>query len=132
MLADELQEQLKTIKPDLDAVKLCWAQSGHEERFQQLSAISSQENFWQNPSQASLLKELQNIKNIRDRYTSIIETYSELTELVELFKDDEAELAKIAYDVSQCLANIRRLKISFLLSGEDDDKNCFININSGA
>ncbi len=132
MLFDDLQEQLKLIKPDLDAVKLCWDQSGHEEKLQQLLKTSSEENFWQHPGQAALLKELQSIKTIRDRFKATLENYSELMELIELFKEDEAELSKIAPAVAHCLREIRRLKISFLLGDEDDDKNCFLDINSGA
>lgn len=132
MLADELREQLKDIKPDLDAVITCWNQSPYEQRFQELTALSTQENFWQNPDRANILKELQAVRSLRERYLDVTGTYAELVDLVELFKDDEQELATLVSQVGKCRGETRRLKITFLLGGEDDDKSCYLSINAGA
>ncbi len=132
MRVDELREQLKELKPDLEIVKTCWAQSGYEEKFQKLQAESHDENFWQRADQAAILKELQAIKNMREKQQATILNYDELLEMVELFKDDEQELEKLGKSIGECRGAIRRLKISFLLNGEDDDKSCFLSVNAGA
>ena len=54
MLVDELKEKLKSIEPDLAVIKEYWNNSGSEAEFERLSAISNQENFWQNPKQAKI------------------------------------------------------------------------------
>lgn len=132
MLVDELREQLKEMKPDLQTIKTCWEQSGFEEKFEQLNTESHGENFWKRSDQAVVLKELQAIKNMRERYLSVMAEYEELSELVELFQNDERELDKLIQQIGQCRGSIRRLKVAFLLNGEDDDKSCFLSINAGA
>ncbi|MCL5437070.1 MAG: peptide chain release factor 2 [Candidatus Dependentiae bacterium] len=132
MLVDELRERLKELSSDVEIIKTCWQQSDYEKRFQQLQAESNEENFWQRSDQATLLKELQAIKNLRERYLETTTSYTELSEMVELFKDDENELKKLESAIGECRGAIRRLKISFLLNGPDDNKTCFLSVNSGA
>lgn len=132
MLVDELREQLKELKPDLDIVKTCWNQSGYEEKFQRLQIESHEEDFWKRPDQTAVLKTLQAIKNLREKYHETTALYDELNDLIELFKEDETELTKLRATISECRGAIRRLKISFLLNNEDDDKNCFLSVNAGA
>lgn len=132
MLVDELREQLKELKPDIETIKTCWEQSGFEDTFNRLEKESHQENFWQRTDQATVLKELQAVKNMRERYESTTATYEELLELLELFQADEKEVEKLVKPIGECRGAIRRLKISFLLNGEDDDKSCFLSVNAGA
>lgn len=132
MLIDELRHQLKEIKPNLDIIKTYWTQSKLEDTFQKLHAESNQENFWQNPNQTEILKELQAVKLQREQYLHAVESYDELTELLNLFESDEFELSKLAPAIAECGRTIRRLKIAFLLSDEDDTANCFVSINAGA
>ena len=132
MLFDELQLRLKEIKPDLDIIHTFWSGSKKEERFQELSALSNQETFWQNPKQTEILKELQALKTQREQYQEVTNSYQELSDLMELFKNDETELKKLSKSIDDCARTIQRLKITFLLSGEDDDANCFLSVNAGA
>lgn len=132
MFIDELKLQLKEIKPDLDIIHTFWTQSKLEQRYQELHTLSNQENFWQNPKQTEILKELQAIKTQREQYQSAMQSYQDLIELIDLFEHDEAELKKLGQAIAECARTIQRLKIAFLLSGEDDDANCFLSINAGA
>lgn len=132
MLIDDLREQLKDLQPDAEAIILCWDQSNKEQAFQELTRLSLTENFWQHPGRTQILRELQAVKNMRERYTTTIKNYRELLELIELFNNDERELKNLAPLVFQCQRNLKHLKIEFLLSGEEDASNCFISINSGA
>jgi peptide chain release factor 2 len=132
MFIDDLKQRLKEIKPDLDIIDAFWKQSKREERFQELQATSNQENFWQNPEQTEILKELQALRTQRDQYQEVMNSYQELGELIELFAEDEQELKRLAKSIEEIARTIQRLKITFLLSGEDDDANCFLSINAGA
>jgi len=132
MLVDDIREQIKAIRPDLDTVTQCWEQAHFEATYQRLHALSTQENFWQNADQTKILKDLQAVKTLRDRYLQVTNTYHELAEMTELFHDDEAQLRGINAEIQRCISEIKRLKVNLLLSGEDDDANCFLSINSGA
>ena len=132
MFIDEIKLKLKEIKPDLDIIHTFWTQSKNEERYQELHTLSNQETFWQNSKQAEILKELQAVKTQREQYQNVMQAYQELHELIDLFEHDEAELKKLDRAVDESARTVQRLKIAFLLSGEDDDANCFLIINAGA
>lgn len=132
MLVDELRERLKKIEPDIEIIKHYWKETGGEEEFQRLNTITTQENFWQNPDQAKILKNLQRIKTQREAHDTAIKTYQELNELLDLFAADEQELEKLREDVGRFIKNVTKLKLELLLSDPQDDSNCFLSINSGA
>ncbi len=132
MHADELREQLKSIVPDLETINAYWQNSGLEQKFQELEALSSQEDFWQHTDQASILKELQRIRLLRDQYIFIQQSSKELAELIELFNTDEKELAKLQPDVNELIRVVKKFKISLLLSDPQDSSDCFLSINAGA
>ena len=132
MLIDELHEQLKTMEPDIATIKTYWHNAGIEQIFQTLSDESSQENFWQNPKQTAVLKELQRIRVQRDSYVYITQTYQELPELIALFATDEHELRRLAQDIKALNRAVHAFKISLLLNDPQDSSNCFLSINAGA
>ncbi len=92
MLVDELREQLKSMSPDLEAITTYWKNSTIESDFKRLEGISLQETFWQNPDQAKISQELQRLREQRDAYNEVQSGYQELSELVELFAQEEQEL----------------------------------------
>lgn len=132
MLFDDLQEQLKKIEPDIVTIKAYWENAQIEKAFQELDTQSVQENFWQHPKQTEILKELQRIRIQREQYQYILNTNQELYDLIELFKDDEAELNKLAIEMHALRKAVSLFKIALLLNEEDDNSNCFLTINSGA
>ena len=95
MLIDELQEQLKTIEPDITTLETFWKNAGLDERFHELKALSSQENFWQHKDQTPILRELQKISEQRERYYLVVNGYQELKELLALFETDETQLKQL-------------------------------------
>jgi len=132
LLIDELREQIKNMEPDIVTIKAYWDNSGLEDKFNELETQSHQENFWQQPNQADILKELSGIKQQRNMYLHITETYNEVGELIELFSKDETELEKIKSDVQKLGKDIAGFKVNLLLSEPEDQSNCFLSINSGA
>lgn len=132
MLVDELKEKLKSIEPDLTVIQNYWKNTGYEVDFERLTTLSNQENFWQNPQQTEILKELQAIKTQREHYYSIINNYKELVELLDLFAHDENELQKMSTDVFDFCRSVKKFKIDLLMSDPQDNANCFLTINSGA
>ena len=132
MLIDELLEQLKSTQPDIDTIQAYWDNSGAEKHYKKLNDQSMQEDFWQHPDQAMISKELQRVKNKRKNYLNIINTYKELSDLLELFKEDEAELHKLQKDINTLLSAVKSFKVALLLNDPQDSSNCFLMINAGA
>lgn len=132
MVLDDLQQRLKSIEPDIDTITTFWKNAPFEQRYHELYTESQQELFWQNPNQATILKELQQIKLQREQYLSITTSFKELHELIDLCKDNEQELAQLEPDIATLARTVRKFKIELLLNDPEDNENCFLNVNSGA
>ena len=90
MLFDELYEQLKNLEPDITTISAYWNNASLEKQFQELNSTVNQEEFWKNPDQAKISKELQRVRVLREQYDHITNTHTELGELITLFEDDES------------------------------------------
>ncbi len=132
MLADELKESLKQCEPNIALIQTFWNNAHFEQQFHSLEAQTKEEEFWKNPQHASVLKELQQVKNKREQYYELMQSYKDLLEFIDLFAQDEAELQKIKTDIRQLVRHITAFKIELLLTGPHDNNNCFLNINAGA
>lgn len=132
LIAEELLEKLKNAAPDALIIKTYWENSDLESRFAELEKQSTAEDFWQNPNQAEILKELSNIRTQREKYLQITASNNDLPELIELFSQDQNELEKINIEVNRLIKEINSFKTNLLLNEPEDSSNCFLSINSGA
>ncbi len=132
MLFDDILEQLKAMEGDIATIKSYWSNAGLEEQYQKLHTTSEQENFWQNPDQTNILKELQRIRTQREQYIYVTSTHQDTLDLLNLFKDDEEELKKIAAETTHLRKAVLAFKIALLMNDPQDQSNCFFSINSGA
>lgn len=132
MLIDELKEQIQALEPDIQTIKQFWDNSGIEQEFSNLQTTSQQEDFWQHKNQAQISKQLSHLRSQREEYHDIIKSYQEIQELLELFAQDEKELTKLQSDIKALTRNVGSFKVSLLLSGPEDNSDCFLSINAGA
>lgn len=132
MLYEDIKEKLKNIEPEIKLIKECWTKSDSESKFQKLDALSKEENFWQNPDQAKILKELQALKTKRDTYLKLTSAHKELEELADMFNEDESTLQNINNEVNSLTRLATKFKVNILLNKPEDSSNCFLTINSGA
>lgn len=132
MLFDDLQEQLKLIQPDIATIKAFWTNAHFEKKYDELTQTSQALDFWQNPNQTEILKELQKVRTTREQYLFVTQSYQELSELITLFKNDEQELVKLASEIHALKKAVSLFKISLLLNDPQDTSNCFLSINAGA
>lgn len=132
MLIDTLKETLKNVEPTIATITAFWRSSNLEDEFQKLHAQSIDENFWKTPDQAPILKRLEALRDMREEIQALEQAQKDFIEIVTLFEQDERELEKIKDDIAQHARAATKLKLSLLLSGEDDSANCFVTINSGA
>jgi peptide chain release factor 2 len=132
MLVDDLREQLKTIEPEIQTIMSFWSNAQLEKKFQTLESLSQEEEFWKNPQQTEISKELQHTKTLRDQYLSIINNYTELKELLTLFAENEEEVKTIAPDIIELQKKVSTFKIHLLLNDPSDSSHCFLHIHAGA
>lgn len=132
MLLDDLQEQLKAVEPELASIKKFYANADLDAKFQKSERVIHDENFWQNPDQIKISKEHQRIKQLKQAYDSIINSYEESFELLELFAENNEELENLKQDINKLCSTIKKFKIELLLNKPNDSTNCFLSINSGA
>lgn len=132
MLIDDLKELLKSVEPDIATIKSFWRNTGSDTEYEKLQAISQQEDFWKHPEQAKISQRFEQLKDQREQYLRVINNYTELLELLDLFGQDEAEIIKIEPEVKQFARSIKKFKINLLLNKPEDTSNCFLNINAGA
>jgi peptide chain release factor 2 len=132
MLIDDLKEQLKNTESDIETITAYWKNAGLEKKFNELDAQANTDNFWQNPDQASILKELQRIRIQREQYLYIYKAKKELEELIHLFGTNDNELNSLKADIDNLLKTIHSFKISLLLNEPQDESDCFVSINAGA
>ncbi len=132
MLADDLYEQLKNMEPNIQTIVSFWNNAQLEKKFQELETESQQEDFWKNPRQTAISKELQQVRTLRDQYIQVTTSHKDLTELIDLFADNESELIKIAPEITDLRKKVIAFKIHLLLNDANDSSNCFVHIHAGA
>ena len=132
MLIDDLQELLKQNRSEVETIQASWANAKLEEQFEKLEHESQQEDFWKNPKQTEISKELQRVRILRERYQEVIKYSQELPEMLELFQDDENQIKQIEEEVKKYIKATASLKVNLLLTDPRSDTNTYLNINAGA
>src|ERR1700733_14048015 len=111
MLIDDLHEQLKNMAPDIQTIVSFWNNTELEKQFEAAESTSQEEDFWKNPRQTEISKELQQLRTLRNEFMHIIATHKDLTELIDLFAENESELIKITRDVNDLRKKVIAFKI---------------------
>ncbi|MCB9493671.1 MAG: peptide chain release factor 2 [Epsilonproteobacteria bacterium] len=132
MLIDELRAKIKEHEEDVAIIQDFLKQSKSQEKYDELSKQINQEDFWQHPERTAILSEYQNVKDITETANRILRAYDESLELLELFKDNEQEIESIKHDIYKLCREVSKFKLQILLDQEDDSKDCYLSINSGA
>lgn len=132
MILDELREKLKSFESDIATIKACWQNTNSAQKFAELDEIVNAPDFWQHPDKEKIIARHRHLKQLVEEYTKIMTPYHESCELVEMFKDNEAELEQLKPDIYALVRAIPKFKISLLLNKEEDGQNCYLTINAGA
>ena len=104
-------------------------------KINELSKMTEDVNFWNDQSKANeVIKELNELKKQNDKVSELKKSIELLSEAVDLLKiDSNEEVEKIIEEEINTLNNeISELEILTLFSDELDNKNCVLEIHSGA
>ena len=132
MLIDELRNQLKIAEPELDAIKAFYKNNNIAETFKDLEKQTHEESFWQNPDNIKISKEHQRLKLLVEQYKTIVQSYEENLELLDLFEESSEELENLKLEIAKLCTHIQKFKIELLLNKPEDSASCFLSIHAGA
>ncbi|MBN8648167.1 MAG: peptide chain release factor 2 [Caulobacterales bacterium] len=124
----DIQKSLKLLRRRLD-----WDAS--ERRFDELEAMSHDQNFWDDAARA---QELMREKNKLESSMALIKEIErdlkdniELVELAEIENDDDL-INEVQSNLEKAKERAAIAETNALLSGEADANDCYIEINAGA
>jgi peptide chain release factor 2 len=100
-----------------------------------LNSLTEDPNLWNDPKKAQdLLRERNHLDEVISGYERLDREYKDNIELAEMAEaeKDEGMLAEAEKSLKSIAAELHKLEIESLLSGEADGYDCFLEINSGA
>ena len=102
-----------------------------EKEIAELSAISEEENFWNNRSAAlEVIGKLNHAKDIVETYTSLLNSHKDLEELLSF--EDDSFIEQIELSLEELKKKAQEFELQILFTGEFDDLNAIIDIHPGA
>lgn len=106
-----------------------------EQELSALQAKSESPTFWNdNIAAQRVMQKISTLKEWVDAWRSLRRTLDDASSLIDLA--EESNDASFAAEIDQELENVEKriteLEFRNMLSGPDDDRNCILNINSGA
>src|SRR5262245_43976709 len=90
--------------------------------------------FWDNPEAArETVQQLKKMKTVVEPLGSAIQSTDDLRALVELLDehDDQALRAELEQGLSQLVKTVEQVEMLTLLSGPNDNRDCFFGIQAG-
>ena len=91
--------------------------------------------FWDVPERSNkLMKELKNLKDVRQTYLDLETQYDDILTLIEIGyeENDEALVGEISQELTSFETVFEDIRIGTLLSGEYDKNNAILKLNAGA
>ena len=90
-------------------------------------------DFWDNPKEAEkLLKSTKQKKIWTDAFEGVSQAIEDLSVLYEFFQAGEGSEEDVEQQYQQAKQLLEELEFKNMLSGEEDQMNCMLQINSGA
>lgn len=100
-----------------------------------LEAKMEDSHFWDNPDSAKkVIDEANRLKKWTVPYQSLIQAFQNVREMLpEAIEEEDDELTNELYEeLSRVEKELEELEVRKMLSGELDDKGCYLSINAGA
>jgi len=91
--------------------------------------------FWDEPDRSNkLMKELKNLKDIRQTYTDLETQFEDILTLIEIGyeENDESLIPEVQQELESFETTFEEIRIGTLLAGEYDKNNAILKLNAGA
>jgi len=132
---DQFKYLLSGYDKKLDEVKEALDLEAKNERIVQLEKKMEAADFWDDmEASQKCIKELNGLKDQRDKYEKIATEYEEVLVLIEMGyeENDPDMIPEIEESVNNFMTDYEKLRIQTLLSGEYDKYGAILKLNAGA
>lgn len=106
-----------------------------ERRLGEIQALEADPSFWLDNRKASQIqKEKSNISAVLSEYKSLRQKVEDSETLLEMYSEepDVSLLTELESGIQDTIPKLEEMETRTLLGGENDGRNAFLNINSGA
>jgi peptide chain release factor 2 len=129
----DFTQDLRDLRRRLDEAESYLSIVDNRERFAVLEAEVADPALWDNQDRARKLNaEYANLKDDLDTFDGLSDRLADVDVLHELARDedDESQEPEIVQQVSMISAELDRLELRSLFTGEHDDADCIVQINA--
>ncbi|MBY5950352.1 peptide chain release factor 2 [Algoriphagus sp. NF] len=126
-------EQLKDLKARTTALRRYLDYDRKKAEIEDLEAVSSQPDFWNNPDEAEkTMKQIQIRKGWTSSYEDLDQIIQDLEVLHEFYSAGEVGEEEIKTEYEKARKTVEELELKKMLSSEEDQLNAVLEINPGA
>jgi peptide chain release factor 2 len=131
-LAQDLGRALTDLRERVENLRVPLAIPQKADRLQVIDAEMEDPGFWNNQARASeLQKERTSLQGDIQRFTSTEKGIADMSELLDMAKDDDASMLEIKAEVDALERVIAKMELARMLTGETDRNNAIIELNVG-
>ncbi|WP_152426464.1 peptide chain release factor 2 [Cesiribacter andamanensis] len=126
-------EQLKDMKARLSALRRYLDYDTKKQEIEDFESMSTQPGFWDDPQEAErIMREIRSRKAWTGSYEQAQTIFDDLTTLWEFLEAGEATEEEVDREYKKLEAALEEVEFRKMLSGEEDQLNAMLEINSGA
>jgi len=132
---DELKERLKSVKARLDHMRSYLGMEEKEKALAELEEVMADGAFWNDQEKAGkVIAEANGLRAWAQPYGEALRKFAEIEDMIADAYElgDEEMINALLKQLDEVEEAIEKLEVQKMLSGELDDKSCFITINAGA
>ncbi|MBQ7359592.1 MAG: peptide chain release factor 2 [Lachnospiraceae bacterium] len=132
---DQMKAKLLTYETPLAEVRDSLDLAGKSKRIEELEMEMEAPGFWDQPERSNkLMKELKNLKDVRQTYQDLETQYEDILTLIEIgYEENDPDLVEeISQELTSFETVFEEIRIGTLLSGEYDKNNAILKLNAGA
>ena len=128
----EIQQRFFDVKQKITALSQVVDLDTKEARVKELESLMLDTNFWNDQKQVKLVQqEKKQLTKEVNNFTECQRQFTDLSELLELVKDDESMWHDLESNLSELERLVRNIEMSRMLSLPNDINNAIVNINVG-
>ncbi len=131
----ECQRELEELRENVQEMRKTVDVNGQKNRIAELEGETREPEFWKDQERvARVNKEISRLKKKTGPWDQLMNRISESSELFEMAmtEEDRDVLDEICGKIDSYRQSFEHIETLELLSGEDDENNCFISIHPGA
>ncbi|MBQ9123529.1 MAG: peptide chain release factor 2 [Lachnospiraceae bacterium] len=132
---DQMKAKLLTYETPLAEVRDSLDLASKSKRIEELEMEMEAPGFWDQPERSNkLMKELKNLKDVRQTYQDLETQYEDILTLIEIgYEENDPDLVEeISKELTSFETVFEEIRIGTLLSGEYDRNNAILKLNAGA